>query len=121
MWRNRGLCVTLETDSVTNMENIFITAEIVLLLAIVWRLWGWLDKRRKWKWNKIEPKPPWDGVHKLVQIKHYTHYGDTPQEHSAGYIWKCACGMGNAHNFWRLPPTEEASMTEFKKHMKAYQ
>jgi hypothetical protein len=95
-----------------------ITAGIVLLLAIVWRLWGNLSKRRHR--NKIEPKAPWDGRHHLERVKHYVHYGDSPQEYSTGYIWKCTCGMGNAHNFWRLPYTEHEALKQFNEHRKLH-
>lgn len=71
--------------------------------------------------NKIEPKAPWDGVHRLAGIKHFEYFGSMPDDFSTGWIWKCACGISNSHNYWRLPYTEEAAMTEFKKHLKVHQ
>lgn len=101
------------------IDHPFLTAGIVLLLAIVWRLWGWLDKRRKRKWNKIEPKPPWDGEHKLAQLKYFEWHASLDEFHT-GWIWKCSCGIGNEHLYWRLPHTEEMGMAEFKKHLQIH-
>lgn len=101
------------------IDHPFLTAGIVLLLTIVWWLWGWLDKRRKRKWNKIEPKPPWDGIHRLLRIKYFEWHPNMDDFHT-GWIWKCSCGISNDHLYWRLPHTEELAIAEYKKHKQHY-
>lgn len=96
-------------------SNPLITVSIVLLLAIIWRLWG-----RKKPRNKIEPKAPWDGVHRLEHLRYFEYYGNSPDDFNTGWIWKCTCGIGNSHNYWRLPHTEELGMAEFKKHLQIH-
>jgi hypothetical protein len=75
--------------------------------------------RRRRHRNKIEPKAPWDGVHRLEHLKYFEWY-PSPDDFHTGWIWKCACGIGNSHLYWRLPYTEEAAMAEFKKHLQIH-
>lgn len=70
---------------------------------------------------KAEARPAWDGKHTLRGIKHVEHFGNRPEDYSTGWLWECACGIGNKYRIgFDLPYTEGEAIAEYKEHRDFY-
>jgi hypothetical protein len=96
------------------MTTEYIAPLILLAIGIAMIVTGAVGLKRRPR-NRIEPKPPWDGTHKLRSLKYFEWCGGMDEFHT-GWIWECTCGIGNNHLYWRLPHNEELAIGEYRKH-----
>lgn len=74
-------------------------------------------------WFKRKPKKvstPWNGKHDLKYVRHAEFFGDSPQEYTTGWPWKCSCGNGSPALHLRWPFTEAEAVAEFRAHRDLY-
>ena len=63
------------------MTNAEITVSIVILAAVVWRVWGWLDNRPKRPKRHYPSR--WDGTHATCSCGHHSVWDYNLKTHFA--------------------------------------